>query len=174
MEFSLRFKIAEEPVPVLPASLLDPLWNQFATHLPVRPDVDPVHPWGCHRRRLPDRVVVDLVIAALVHGSGLERIAVPGCSDRTIRRRLHAWAEAGIGHDVFTATLAAYDTMIGLDLADVSVDGSITKAVGGGSVWAAAPLTAASAARSVRSWSMPQAFPCMSRSPARTVTTHPC
>jgi len=28
------------------------------------------------------------VIAALVHGSGYERIATPGCSDRTIRRRL--------------------------------------------------------------------------------------
>jgi hypothetical protein len=30
--------------------------------------------------------VFDHVIAALVHGSGYERIATPGCSDRTIRR----------------------------------------------------------------------------------------
>src|SRR5215207_4389411 len=31
--------------------------------------------WGCHRRRIPNRVVFDHVIAALVHGSGYERIA---------------------------------------------------------------------------------------------------
>jgi transposase len=95
---------------------------------------------GCHRRRIPDRLVFDLVLAALVHGSGLERIAVPGCSDRTIRRRLHAWAEAGVGREVFTATLTAYDTMIGLDLADVAVDGSITKAVGGGECAGRSPV----------------------------------
>lgn len=127
-------------MPVLPSSLLDPLWDQFATHLPTRPEFDPTHPLGCHRRRIPDRVVFELVIAALVHGSGLERIAVPGCSDRSIRRRLHAWADAGIGQEVFTATLAAYDTMIGLDLEDVSVDGSITKAVGGGECAGRSPV----------------------------------
>ena len=126
-------------MPVLPSSLLNPLWDQFATHLPNRPELDPTHPLGCHRHRIPDRVVFDLVIAALIHGSGLERIAVPGCSDRTIRR-LHSWAEAGIGQDVFTATLAAYDTMIGLDLTDVSVDGSITKAVGGGECAGRSPV----------------------------------
>jgi len=37
-------------------------------------------------RPIPDRVVFDHVLAALVHGSGYERIATPGCSDRTIRR----------------------------------------------------------------------------------------
>ncbi len=82
----------------------------------------------------------DLVIAALVHGSGSERIAVLVRSDPTIRRRLHAWAEAGIGQEVFTATLTAYDTMTGLDLADVSVDGSITRAVGGGECAGRSPV----------------------------------
>jgi hypothetical protein len=38
--------------------------------------------------RIADRLVFEHVIAALVHGSGYERIATPGCSDRTIRRRL--------------------------------------------------------------------------------------
>jgi hypothetical protein len=41
--------------------------------------------------------VFDHVIAALVHGSGYERLASPGCLDRTIRRRLTEWAHAGIG-----------------------------------------------------------------------------
>jgi hypothetical protein len=53
-----------------------------------RPEFFLTHPWGCHRRRVPDRVVFDHVIAALVHGSGYERLASPGCSDRTIRRRV--------------------------------------------------------------------------------------
>lgn len=33
---------------------------------------------------------------ALVHGCGNERIASLGCSDRTIRRRVHVWAEADL------------------------------------------------------------------------------
>jgi hypothetical protein len=52
---------------------------------PDRPEFSPTHPWGCHRRRVPDRVVFKHVIAALVQGSGYERITTLGCSDRTIR-----------------------------------------------------------------------------------------
>ena len=52
----------------------------------------PTHPWGCHRRRIADRVVFDQVIAALVHGCSYDAIATPGCSDRTTRRRLREWA----------------------------------------------------------------------------------
>ena len=75
-------------MPVLPSSLIDPVWQQFAALLPDRPEFDPSHPVGVHRRRIPDRIVFEHVIAALVHGSGYERTATPGCSDRTIRRRL--------------------------------------------------------------------------------------
>jgi len=75
-------------MPVLPASLFEPLWVQFSALLPERPRVVPTHPLGCHRGRIADRLVFEHVIAALVHGSGYERIATPGCSDRTIRRRL--------------------------------------------------------------------------------------
>jgi hypothetical protein len=65
-------------VPLLPASLIEPLWVEFAALIESdRPEFDPSHPWGCHRRRVPDRVVFDHVIAALVHGSGYERIATP-------------------------------------------------------------------------------------------------
>jgi len=59
--------------------------------------------------------VFDHVLAALVHGSGYERIATPGCSDRTIRRRLAEWAERNVGVELLKAALAAYDQMIGLD-----------------------------------------------------------
>src|SRR5215216_4822605 len=70
------------PVPVLPVCLVEPLWVQFSALLPERPRVSPTHPLGCHRQRIDDRVVFEHVIAALVHGSGHERIAllsvVPG------------------------------------------------------------------------------------------------
>src|SRR2546423_9306471 len=108
------------------------MWVQFAALLPARPVVAPTHPLGRHRARVPDRVVFEHVVAALVHGSGYERIATPGCSDRTIRRRLKAWAALGIGEQVHALALAAYDQMIGLELADVAVDGCITKAPCGG------------------------------------------
>ncbi|WP_224391014.1 IS5 family transposase [Pseudonocardia sp. ICBG1293] len=121
-------------MPLLPESLIDPLWVEFAALIEAerRPEFDPAHPWGCHRRRIPDRLVFEHVLAALVHGSGYERIATPGCSDRTIRRRLAQWAAAGVGEQVLRAALAGYDQMIGLDLDDLSADGAITKAPCGG------------------------------------------
>jgi hypothetical protein len=129
-------------VPLLPASIIDPLWVEFAALIGVdeQPEFAPHHPWGCHRRRITARVVFDHVIAALVHGSGYERIATPGCSDRTIRRRLAAWAEAGHGPALLRIALAAYDRMIGLDLDDLAVDGCITKAPCGGEVAGRSPV----------------------------------
>jgi transposase len=119
-------------VPAVPVSLMDPVWEQFAVLLPDHPAVAPTHPLGCHRRRVPDRVVFEHVVAALVHGSGYERIATPGCSDRTIRRRLRAWAEAGLAETLHTLALQQYDRMIGIEFADLVVDGCITKAPCGG------------------------------------------
>jgi len=124
----------------MPVSLLDPVWEQFCVLLAERPAVAPSHPLGCHRRRVPDRVVFEHVVAALVHGSGYERIASAGCSDRTIRRRLHEWAAAGLGETLHALVLAQYDRMIGLDLDDVVVDGCITKAPCGGETAGPSPV----------------------------------
>jgi hypothetical protein len=127
-------------VPVVPGCLLRPLWEQFAALLPERPAVAPSHPLGCHRARIPDRVVFEHVIAALVHGSGYERIASAGCSDRTIRRRLHEWAAAGLAEPVHALALQAYEKMIGLDLDDLAVDGCSTKAPSGGEAAGRSPV----------------------------------
>lgn len=127
-------------MPVLPVSLIEPLWAQFSALLPVHPEVAPGHRLGCHRRRISDRVVFEHVVAALVHGSGYERVATPGCSDRTIRRRVHAWAEAGLMEELHTLALAQYDRIIGLDLTHVCVDGCITKAPGGGEAAGRSPV----------------------------------
>jgi hypothetical protein len=129
-------------VPLLPASLIEPLWVEFATLIKSneRPEFSATHPWGCHRRHISDRVVFDHVIAALVHGSGYERIATPGCSDRTIRRRLAEWATLGAGKTLLRIALTAYHRMIGLDLHDLSVDGAITKAPCGGEAAGRSPV----------------------------------
>lgn len=127
-------------MPVLPASLFEPLWVQFAALLSERPRVVPTHPLGCHRERIADRLVFEHVLAALVHGSGYERIATPGCSDRTIRRRLQEWATLGLAEQVHHLALQAYDRMIGLDLEDLAVDGCITKAPSGGEVAGRSPV----------------------------------
>ncbi len=127
-------------MPVLPACLVEPLWVQFSALLPVHPVVAPTHPLGCHRRRIPDRVVFERVLDALVHGSGYERITRPGCSDRTIRRRVAEWAQLGLMEQVHTLALAAYDRMIGLDLEELAVGGCITKAPCGGEVAGRSPV----------------------------------
>ncbi len=119
-------------MPAVPGSLLEPVWEQFVALLPERPAVVPTHPLGCHRRRIPDRVVFEHVVTALAHGSGYERLATPGCSDRTIRRRVRDWAEAGLAQPLHTLVVEQDDRMIGLDLDDVAVDGCITKAPCGG------------------------------------------
>lgn len=127
-------------MPVLPSSLLEPVWVQFSALLPERPVYAPSHPLGCHRPRIPDRVVFEHIIDAAVHGSGYERIATVACSDATIRRRLREWAVADLGRSVHAVVLAVYDQVVGLDLAHVPVDGAHGKAVGGGVLVGPSPV----------------------------------
>ena len=55
-------------MPLLPASLNEPLWVQCSTLFDEddRPEFVTDHAWGCHRRRIPDRVVFNHVLVALV------------------------------------------------------------------------------------------------------------
>jgi transposase len=75
-------------VPALPSSILEPLWAQFHALLPVR---QVHHPLGCHRPRIPDRIVFDKLIQILVFGCGYRRIADAACSATTLRRRRDEW-----------------------------------------------------------------------------------
>jgi transposase len=128
-------------VPAVPSSLLEPVWVEFYAAIGEDPpEFDPTHPLGCHRRRIPSRIVFEHMIDALVHGSGYERIASEGCSDRTIRRRLKKWAKAGVAQHIHAIALAAYDQIIGLELDDLPVDGCITKAPCGGSKAGPSPV----------------------------------
>jgi hypothetical protein len=119
-------------VPAVPSCMLEPIWVEFSAVIGEDLGFDPHHPLGCNRLRIPNRVVFEHLVDAVVHGSGYERIAIAACSDRTIRRRLAQWAKAGVAQQVHAVALAAYDQIIGQGLEDVSVDGCITKAPCGG------------------------------------------
>jgi transposase len=124
-------------VPAVPSCILDPLRKEFLALLP--PHIDD-HPLGCHRRRIPDPVVFDKLVEVLVYGAGYERIADASCSATTLRRRRDEWIRLGVWDRLRLACLDAYDQMIGLDLADVAVDGCTTKAPCGGECAGRSPV----------------------------------
>jgi transposase len=124
-------------VPALPSSILEPLWVQIAALLPIRHDT---HPLGCHRPRIPDRVVFDKLIQVLVFGCGYRRIADHTCSATTLRRRRDEWISAGVANQLRRAVLAAYDQLFGRELEHLAVDSCTTKAPGGGQVAGPSPV----------------------------------
>jgi transposase len=124
-------------VPALPSSILEPLWVQIAALLPTRQDT---HPLGCHRPRIPDRIVFDKLIQVLVFGCGYRRIADSTCSATTLRRRRDEWITAGVADQLRLAVLAAYDRLFGLELEQLAIDGCITKAPCGGQTAGPSPV----------------------------------
>jgi transposase len=124
-------------VPALPSSILEPLWVQFAALLPTR---HIHHPLGCHRPRIPDRLVFDKLIQILVFGCGYRRIADTTCSATTLRRRRDEWITLGLAERLRREVLGAYDRLFGLELEHLAVDGCITKAPCGGQVAGPSPV----------------------------------
>ena len=124
-------------MPALPSSVLELLWVQIAALLPTRQDT---HPLGCHRPRIPGRIVFDKLVQVLVFGCGYRRIADHTCSATTLRRRRDEWIALGLAERVRLAVLAAYDRLLGLELAHLAVDGCITKAPCGGEVAGRSPV----------------------------------
>jgi transposase len=124
-------------VPALPSSVLEPLWVQVAALLPAR---RVHHPLGCHRPRIPDRLVFDKLIQVLVFGCGYRRIADATCSATTLRRRRNEWVSAGVAERLHHAVLGAYDRLFGLELEHLAVDGCTTKAPCGGQTAGRSPV----------------------------------
>jgi hypothetical protein len=62
-----------------------------------------------HRPRIDDRVIFDKLIEVLVFGAAYWRIADRTCSATTLRRRRDEWIALGLGDQLRTITLAAYD-----------------------------------------------------------------
>jgi hypothetical protein len=98
-------------VPVVPASIIDPIRAECLALLPDREDT---HPLGCHNPRIADAIVFDKLVLVLLSGIGYERVADATCSATTIRRRRDEWIAAGIIGHLVLAVLRAYDQMAGL------------------------------------------------------------
>jgi transposase len=116
-------------VPALDPYLIEPIWQQFKALLPEH-ETD--HPLGCHRPRVPERLVFEKLVPVLVFGCAYERIADASCSESTLRRRRDEWIELGVMDRLRRICLEAYDRLIGLKLSEVAVDCCITKAPRGG------------------------------------------
>ena len=67
-------------MPFLPPYIIEPIRQQFSAPLPEhRTD----HPLGCHRSRIPERVVFEKLVQVLVFGCAYERIADASCSEHS-------------------------------------------------------------------------------------------
>ena len=116
-------------MPALPPYIIEPIWQQFEALLPEHRTY---HPLGCHRSRIPERVIFEKLVQVLVFGCAYERIADASCSESTLRRRRNEWIERGVMERLREICLDAYDHLIGLELSEVAVDCCVTKAPCGG------------------------------------------
>ena len=124
-------------MPALPSCVIEPVWDQFAALLPER---EVAHPLGCHRPRIPDRMVFDKLVQVLVFGVAYAKIADASCSATTIRDRRDEWIAAGAFETLEQLCLEAYDRIVGLDLENLTVDGCIVKAPCGGEAAGKSPV----------------------------------
>jgi transposase len=118
-------------VRALDPNVIEAVWEAAAPQLAPPPADD--HPLGCHRRRIADKICFTGILFRLVLGcSWVDAARLVGVSATTLRRRRDDWIAAGIFDALADQAIAAYDRIRGLDLSEVSVDGSIHKAPGGG------------------------------------------
>ena len=116
----------------LDPEVMDAMW---AAAEPLLPRRDDEHPLGCHNPRIADRVCFEGIVIRLVTGCSwvtAERLLGHAVSDTTLRARRDEWVTAGVFDALAAEALGAYDRVVGLDLSDASVDGSIHKAPCGG------------------------------------------
>ena len=110
----------------------DAVWAGIEALIPVPPDN---HPLGCHRRRASDRDCFEVMLVREVTGCSwedAERLCGNRVSDTTARDRRDEWIAAGVFDAIAAEAINAYDKIIGLDLSDVAVDGSLHKSPAGG------------------------------------------
>ena len=116
----------------LDPEVMDVIWTAVEALIPVPVDL---HPLGCHRRRTADRDCFEVIVLRLATGCSwqdAERLCGNKVSDTTVRHRRDEWIAAGVFDAIGEEAIAAYDRIIGLDLTDVAVDGSLHKSPCGG------------------------------------------
>jgi transposase len=115
----------------LDRGVVDAVWRSFSAYLPERPVSD--HPLGCHRPRISDRDCFEAILFRLVTGCSWDVAGRLGKgSETTLRRRRDEWVAVGAFGCLVEEAIGAFDKVIGLDLSDVAVDGSLHKAPTGG------------------------------------------
>ena len=124
-------------MPAIQPYIIEPIWEQFCALLPER-EVN--HPLGCHRPRIPNRVVFEKLVQVLVFGCAYWRIADEKCTATTLRRRRDEWIEIGAMDALREIVLETYDRFLGLELTDLAVDCCITKAPCGGEMAGRSPV----------------------------------
>jgi transposase len=110
----------------------DAIW---AAVEPLVPPPPRTHPLGCHRRRASNRDCFQVMLVRLATGCSwedAERLCGNVVSHTTVRTRRDEWITAGVFDQLVAEALHGFDKIIGLDLADVSVDGSLHKSPCGG------------------------------------------
>jgi transposase len=111
--------------------VVDAVWAAVEGHLPPRPP--DTHPLGCHRPRIPDRDCFTAILLRLVTGCSWDVAArFTPAGETTLRNRRTEWLNAGVFNKLVEESIAGYDRIIGLDLSEVAVDGSLHKAPCGG------------------------------------------
>ena len=115
----------------LDPTVVDAIWASFAAYLPKRGVC--THPLGCHRPRISERDCFEAILFRLVTGCSWDVAGRLGKgSETTLRRRRDEWVAAGAFEHLVEEAIGAFDKVIGLDLSEVSVDGSLHKAPAGG------------------------------------------
>ncbi len=115
----------------LEPAVVDAIWASFAAYLPERGETE--HPLGCHRPRISERDCFEAIVFRLVTGCSWDVAGRLGKgSETTLRRRRDEWVALGAYQRLVEEAMAALDKVIGLDLSDVSLDGSLHKAPCGG------------------------------------------
>ena len=108
------------------------IWSGIEPLIPIR---EVHHPLGCHRQRASDRDCFQVMLVRLVTGCSWEDAErLTGCvvSDTTARERRDEWIAAGVFDAIANEAISGYDRVIGLDLSDVALDGSLHKSPCGG------------------------------------------
>lgn len=116
----------------LDPEVVEAVWAAVEGVIPVPADT---HPLGRHRRRVPDRLCFEGMLIRLVTGCSwedTEQLLGRRVSDTTLRTRRDQWVRAGVFDLVVEEAISGYDRIVGLDLSEVSLDGSQHKAPCGG------------------------------------------
>jgi len=99
----------------------------------------PRHRYGGCRKRISDEICFTGLLHRFLSADAWETVEqelrlIGGIvvSDTTLRARRTEWVQAGVFHQLMEDCLAIYHQLIGIEIGDVAVDGSVQLAPGGG------------------------------------------